>query len=347
MKTNHNVNTMRYKTFDYFAQNLRDPMFEVFEVLDSKEHPEYKNLMIDIENINIHDLDLFVEEHYIDNFLDRHEDKELGKRAYYIIFKLQKEIANTRVRKLSDFDTLPEPYDSKNLLNIEYDKNYLISTNQFDLKFHRFQINNFVYELCQTTGASNSNYWIFQAILKCIHGTKVNFKVRLDPFIEIQSENYKPMMYKMHVHGKPLDWENLVDLRNEDFGQWFNEQDNSFTDYTWAPRNNEIHFTCEEYPCHSYDGLSTSRYFHAIFNKTTGGIKHCDGAIRIYDEFEIESRHKFHVRQAEARKVGKRIKIFQFESKENHGKEIFQDDFCLLAVNFFVWNPDVQNYFNK
>ena len=81
---------MPYKTLDYFARNLIDPMFEVFEVMDNKEHPEYENLMFDIKNINKHDLDLFVEKHHIDNFLNRLEDKELGKRAYYIVFNLQK-----------------------------------------------------------------------------------------------------------------------------------------------------------------------------------------------------------------------------------------------------------------
>ena len=337
---------MTYKTLEYFARDLIDPMFKVFEVLDNKQHPEYDNLMIDIESIDINDLNLFVEQHHINSFLNRFDDKELGKRAYYIVFNLQKEIANTRVRKLSNFDTVPEPYSSNNLSNVDYDKNYLISTSHFDLKYHRLQINDFVYELCPINGASNSNYWIFQAILRCIHETKVNFKVRLDPFIEIQSASYQPMMYKMHVHGKPLDWESLMALRNEDFGQWFNEQDNCFTDYVWSPKDDEIHFTCEEYPSHSYDGLTTSRYFHAIFNKSTGGIKHCDGAIRVYDDIEIESRYKFHVRQAEVRKVGERIKIFQFDSKENQDKEIFQDDFSQLAVNFFVWNHDVQNYFN-
>ncbi len=340
------MSTMQYTTLEYFARNLVDPMFEVFEILDNTKHPEHENLISDIKNINSYDLDLFVEKHHIDNVLNRHEDKDLGRRAYYIVFNLQKEISNLRIKKLLNFDSLSEPYDSKNLSNIEYDKNYLIPTNQFDLKFYRFQVNDFVYEMCPTTGASNSSYWIFQAILNCIDETKVNFKIRLDPFIEIQSKNYQPMMFKMNVHGKPLDWNNLVNLRNDDFGQWFNEQDSSFTDYIWAPKDNEIHFTCEEYPCNSFDGLSTSRYFHAIFNKSTGGIKHCDGAIRIYDDIEIESRYKFHIKQAEVRKIGKRIKIFQFESKENKGKEIFQNDFCQLAVNFFVWNYDVQNYFN-
>ena len=54
-----------------------------------------------------------------------------------------------------------------------------------------------------------------------------------------------------------------------------------------------------------------SRYFHAIFNKDTGSIIHCDGAIRIYSESELADRMRFHVRSSDVRKVGKRVKIFQ------------------------------------
>jgi hypothetical protein len=337
---------MVFKTLEYFERSLMDPMFEVFEVIDNKQHPEYNNLMSDIENIDAKELGQFVEQHHIENFLNRRDNKELGRRAYYLVFHLQKEIANERIRKFTQFNTLPDPYGSENLKNIELDVNFLVSTRNFDLQYHRFQINNFVYELSPINGVSNSNYWIFQAILKCVQKAKVNFKVRLDPFIEVQSDFYQPMMYKMFVHGKPLDWGRLLTLRNEDFGQWFNAQDNSFTDYVWAPDEKEIHFTCEEFPSHSYNGINTSRYFHAIFNKLTGGIMHCDGAIRIYDDYEIKSRSNFHLRHAEIRKIGERIKIFQFDSKDNHNKELIQDDFCQLVVNFFVWNHDVLDYFN-
>src|SRR6056297_2832288 len=131
------MTTVKFKTLNYFARNLIDPMFEVFEVLDNKEHPEHDNLMSDIKNIDTNDLDAFVEKYHIENFLGRHEDKELGKRAYFIIFNLQKEIANTRVKKLTDFDKIPEPYNSKNLSDIKYDKNFLISTDYFNLSYYR------------------------------------------------------------------------------------------------------------------------------------------------------------------------------------------------------------------
>ncbi|NVO12058.1 MAG: hypothetical protein HXX16_19020 [Bacteroidales bacterium] len=337
---------MKFKTLEYFASNLTDPMWEVFEVLNDKNHPQYDNLMSDIENIDNFDLDNFVKEHHIDHFLNRQENKELGRRTYYLVFKLQKEITKERIIKLLEFDKRPEPYTSENLSDIILDKNGLIATNQLDLKYCRFQYGEFVYELSPINGSSNSSYWIFQAILECINNSKTIFKVRLDPFKEIRADDYNPVMYKMHVHGKPLDWDKLRVLKNEDFGQWFNEQNNSFTDYAWTPKDEEIHFTCEEFPSFSYNGFNTSRYFHAIFNKKSGNIKHCDGAIRVYDDFEIVNRGGFHVRQAEVRKVGKRIKIFQFDTKENQYQEISQDDFCQLAVNFFVWNYDVQNYFN-
>lgn len=338
---------MQLKTLDYFASNLIDPLFEVYTVLADKNHIENKSLLEDLDNINSTILKEFVSEHHIDGFLNTNEDVDTGRRTYYLIFYLQKEIANAKFKKLLVTNGTVEPYNSPNLLNLKIDKNYLANTNQFDLSHYRFQKNDFVYHLCPITGASNSSYWIFQAIIRSIKESKINFKIRLDPFIEINSIDYKPVMYKMYVHGKPLEWNKLLRLRNDDFGQWFNERDNNFTDYVWSPKFDEIHFTCEEYPVHNFSGLITSRYFHAIFNKETGKIKHCDGALRIYDESELDKRRKFHIRQPEVRKIAKRVKIFQFDSNDNGGEELLQNCFSQLAINFFVWNHDVQNYFNS
>lgn len=321
-------------------------MWEVYEVLDDKNHPQHGNLIYDLENISQTELDSAVKKQGIDSLLDRYEDKDLGRRVYYLIYKLQKDIQSERIARLIEDDGIPEPYGSENLSGVAQDKHHLIKSSKFDLSHSRFQRNNFVYELPPTNGASNSSHWIFQTIINCIKDSGLVFKVRLDPFREIHADSYSPLMYKMLVHGKPLNWGKLLALRNDEFGQWFNEQDNSFTDYIWAPKDDEIHFTCEEYPSYSYKEINTSRYFHAIFNKETGAIKHCDGAIRVYENHELESRKGFHVRQADVRKVGKRVKIFQFDSKDNQDNELSQDDFSQLAVNFFVWNSDVQEYFN-
>lgn len=69
-------------------------------------------------------------------------------------------------------------------------------------------------------------------------------------------------------------------------------------------------------------------------------VTHCDGALRIYDQDEIKIRQRFHVRQPEVRKIGKRVKLFLIND------EIDQELFMSLATNFFMWNEDAINYFN-
>ncbi len=338
------------KTLKYFCDSFMDPMFEVFEVLDDKSHEEHQNLLIDLKSLDSLTLSDFVTKYHIEEMIGRQTDKLTAKRAHFLVNILQNQIAEERKTKLTETKERRAPYESSNLMNIEINNNQLIKMNQFDLSGGSLMHNDMVYTLCPITEGSNSSYWLSQAILKLQIQNNLNFKIRLDPLKEIQKDLYNPMMYRMHVHGKPLDWKKLKTLRFDDFGQWFNEKDYEkpgFTDYVWAPKkDNTIHFTCEEVPKIDYDGILSSRYFHAIINKNTGAINHCDGAIRFYTNEELIRRVVFQVKDAEARKVGQRIKIFQFDSKDNDNKELSQEDFCDLAVNFFVWNHDVVNYFN-
>ena len=76
-----------------------------------------------------------------------------------------------------------------------------------------------------------------------------------------------------------------------------------------------------------------------IYSKTDDRILHCDGAIRILTEMEYESRVQYHVKDAEVRKMGKRIKVFRTDAA------VPTDFFCGLASSFYVWNQDVVNYF--
>lgn len=161
---------------------MTDPMWEVYEVIDNKSHNQYNNLISDLESIESSDLEKFVREKHIDGFLNRQENKDLGRRIYYTIYKIQKEITKERIKDLIDFIDRPKPYKSENLLNIKLDKNRLVATNQFNTNYSTFNYDKFVYEICPITGSSNSSYWISQAILKCIANSGVVFKVRLDPF---------------------------------------------------------------------------------------------------------------------------------------------------------------------
>jgi hypothetical protein len=295
------------------------------------------------------ELNKFVGNQHIDHLINPSENKDIQRRAYFFVNNLHHLIHTERLRILLDVKERPDPYNNTNLQGLDIDKHKLALINQFDLNNFGLQRGDLVYTLCPILEQLNSSYWIFQSILKLARQEKINFKLRLDPFIEIPVNDYHPIFYKMFVHGRPLNWEKLLSLRNDDYGQWFDEKEYNrigFTDYVWSPKKDELHFTCEELPKIDSIGLKNSRYFHAIINKKTGGIKHCDGAIRLFSDDDLKIRLKFHIKDSIVTKSGRRIKIFQYESHENSGIEINQDNFSKIAVSFFVWNNDVQNYFN-
>lgn len=92
------------------------------------------------------------------------------------------------------------------------------------------------------------------------------------------------MAYKMTIFSMPLNWRKIKNLQQDNYGQFKSEKEYynySYTDYIWHVNKNEIHFTCEELPQINDYPKRGSRYFHAIFNKQTGNIVHCDGAIRV------------------------------------------------------------------
>lgn len=337
------------RSFKYFSESTTPPFFEVFEVINDKKHPQYTNLIADFESFPKSDFNSYTKKYHIENKLSDSQDKEIGKIAYFMVHILSNAIFEKRINELLKEENRPAPYNSDNLVQLSLEKNNLTFIKNFDLSNRRLEFNDQVYQITPSIFAENSSYWLSNVILNSAIKLDLNFKIRLHPFIEIASSNYSAMEYKMNVYGKPLDWKKLLNLKNEDFGQWFDEMDynrNGITDYVWAPKkNNEIHFTCEELPKPQNKYL-VSRYFHSIFNQETGEIKHCDGAIRIYDKQELQNRSKFHIRNSEVRKIGKRIKIFQYDSKDNDGRELTKEIFSLLAVNFFVWNEDVVNYFN-
>lgn len=337
------------KSYKYFSESTIPPIFEVFEVINDKRHPEYKNLISDFKNFPESDFQNYIDKHNIENKLSDSQNQDIGKIAYFMVHILSNAIFEERIKELLEEENRPAPYQSDNLNQIPLEKNNLVFTKNFDLSNRRLEFNKMVYQITPSIFAENSSYWLSNLILNAAIQLDLNFKIRLHPFIEIPSSNYSAMEYRMNVYGKPLDWEKLLNLKNEDFGQWFDEKDynrNGITDYVWSPqKNNEIHFTCEELPKPGNNNL-VSRYFHSIFNKETGEIKHCDGAIRIYNRKELENRSNFHIRNSEVRKIGKRIKIFQYDTKDNSERELSKEMFSLLAINFFVWNEDVINYFN-
>jgi len=338
----------KFLTFEYFAGYLINTESEIYSVIDNKDHSQNKDLRVDLYSIETSDLDHFLADYNIDHLINESRDYDLQKRVWFYINYIHLNQYKKRIEHLLDKNERPLPYRNKNLVDIEIDKNNLCILNQFDLINMGIQKGNLVYTFCPILEQSNSNYWLFRRILFMAKEEKTILKIRLDPFVEISANNYHPVLYKMVVFGKPLNWRRILTLREDEFGQWIDIKDKNrygITDYIWSPQKNEIHFTCEELPKISHWGLKTSRYFHAIFNKKTGEINHCDGAIRLYQDDELILRSKYHLKDPFVRKTGKRIKVFQFNSSENHGLEINKKTFCDLASTFFVWNYDVLRYF--
>ena len=331
-------------TLPYFCSSQLDVMFSIWDVLDQTEHPQHNNLLEDIKNIDLDDFNLFISRHLIEQMSSRYDDKELAKKVIYLYDHIQKAVARAILKEISDSGSRLLPYSSPNLESYAIDDHQLISPRFFEGRFG-IQINGYCYELCPSIRGSNSSYWIGQALMKVNSRSGNEFRVRLHPFVEKRLEDYHPMQYSMTVFGKPLSWERLLNLQEADFGRFINEHQNddtNFTDFVWLPKGDEIHFTCEEIPKEEVIDIRGSRYFHAIFDKQTVTIKHCDGAIRLYNKEQLSVRNQFHSKDTEVRKIGQRIKLFQGD-KLSLGTE----DFTLLARSFFVWNHDVHQYFEQ
>jgi hypothetical protein len=331
-----------FKTLSHFCHSLLDPRWETYTILDDASHDKHHLLKSDLASLNTDDIRRFGEKYDIDFWLSSKEDPQDERRTEYFVHLMQRAVAAERLKELLKRVRRPLPY-LHNLKDIALDGHHLISTEIFTGSPFACVYGDYGYELCPATGASNSSYWTTNAVMKIERERNVHFRIRLNPFIEKPLREYRPMQYRMTIYGIPLSWERLKKLKADEFGQWMNEKadgDHSMTEYVWRPNDKELHFTCEELPREEEIVYRGSRYFHAIFDKATGLIKHCDGAIRFYDVDGLQLRRQFHVRQPEVIKAGKRIKIFQIDKTQLH-----HEDFVLLAKSFFVWNDDVQRYF--
>lgn len=322
----------------YFISNCKSPLFDFYEIYANNEHPLHENVLLILENIEVEDYIKINARHDIDHFIRRDSvNINIERNLTYWIFKLHEYINIKYVNSL--LNDVQNPFLDEKLVP-HLDKNGLISMNYFDLVTDGLVYNNKLFKMCPIIKEANSSYWIFE-YLKLLN-KEIDVRIRLDPFIILNPQTYLPFNYKMTLYGKKLNWDRIKNLMFDDFGSWkaeFESFSEDITDYVWATSKDEISFTCEELPKQINISYRGSRYFHAIFDKRTGNIKHCDGAIRLYTNEELIYRQQFHVRNPEVRKIGIRKKIFQIDSM------IDQYTFTQLVINFFVWNEDVQKYF--
>lgn len=338
---------MEFKSLAYFQKLPKGPYNAIDAILNDNEHAVCDLLNEDINNIDNEELEEYCLENNIDQLLSRANNKNFEAKKWFLEYKLGRKIASKRLEilKNSSRSERPDPFDRENLKLLEVDVNGLTELRNFDCSNSGVTLGNIVYQICPSLDQYDSSLWLSNLLFNETFRNNKNFKVRIDPLVEVPIYDYQPNFKRMNLYGTKLNWDELKLLRNENFGQWLggglSTPSIKTTDYVWRPDEKEIHFTYEEIPKQEYINIRGGRYFHAIFDKKSGQIVHCDGAIRIYEKEEFEKREKYHVRQPEVRKIGTRIKIFQIDDY------IDQSLFLRLATNFLVWNEDAIKYFNE
>jgi hypothetical protein len=337
-------------SLSHFGASTMAPLFEVYSVYNDKNHDSHDQLLKDLEDISEEQVFFYENESEIKHFFGRAETL-IDKKLLVFIDLVSNEIDKLRIKCLLDTRQQPPlPYDRPELSGVELDNNLLVKSSEFDIILGGLCRNNRAFTLLPGTNATNSSYWLYGALFEIIRDDLI--RVRLDPLIHESADTFNPMMYKMQVYGTSFNWDRIKSLKNGEHTQFLAEfpsnREIDRTDLVWSPVDDEIHFTCEEMPKLDVLPFRGSRYFHAIFQRQSGILKHCDAAIRYYDSEDYQKRIARHVKANEVTRIGKRIKIFQIDvpKEELLSEPVSHQEFINLVTSFYVWNNDVLNYFN-
>lgn len=324
---------INFKLKNFFLKDVLTPWMHLEDIYLDNNHLEHQNLIEDLDSIKEEDVLKYYKKHEakLKSLNGKIQDVMLYSRILLLGELIEDSIFEDRIKALLD----NKPYDLKEFNSI-YDDEFLIDVKKSNIKFlNSIMINNNKYGLCLPINRFNSSYWITQELNK-LDLKKVDLKIRLDPFLR----NFTDMCYTSTVFSKPLNWSNVLNLKNEDKGLFKNYPAGESTEYLWKTRKeNEVVFTCEELPSKENIHLRGSRYFHAIFEKDTGKFKHCDGSIIIYDNVKkFEKRSKLSIDDNKIKGIGKEIKLFRVDG------DIPKEQFVSLLTSYFYWNYDLWNY---
>ncbi len=336
------------RTLEYLSSLTLAPMFSVWILYDDESNSAQPLLRADIEDITAEEVALYEQNEELGYFI-REEKTLIGKKLVLFTDRLEKAIAKRRMDKLCSDEERPAPYDRPSLQDVELDNRRMVKCTDIGIIRNGFHRNGEAFMMLPSIPATNSCYWLYQHLGAI--GRRDLIKIRLDPLIHEPVETFNPMELRMQVYGTALDWERVKTLSTIEHTEFIpdvrSNRDIHKTDLFWKPVGDEIHFTCEELPKQEFIDQRGSRYFHAIFQKQTGNIKHCDGAIRFFTEDEYVQRLAWHIKSNEVTRIGKRIKVFQVDvpKEEVEQEPVKHRDFVNLVTSFFVWNQDIRNYF--
>jgi hypothetical protein len=123
----------------------------------------------------------------------------------------------------------------------------MVKLANFEAAGAAFARNGFNFTICSTTLSPNSTFWLLRSFVE--QGIADHVSVRLDPFLWGPSDTFAPMMFKMIVYGKPVNWGGIAMLKEQHYGQMMSDvvspERFEVADFCWDSRDDGIHFTCE------------------------------------------------------------------------------------------------------
>jgi hypothetical protein len=180
-------------------------------------------------------------------FLGLHGRDERKARIWFADRLFTDEVSRRRLSQLANSGTLPYPHPA--LGNVPIDAEGMVKLSEFDYDGSRLSINGFSFVTCLINKNFNSTHWLQQCWFD--QGISDHVSVRLDPFLWGPSDSFATMFFKMLVYAKPLDWDDIGKLKVQRHGRWTGENSltrTELTDFCWSPRDDGIHFVCEELP---------------------------------------------------------------------------------------------------
>ena len=252
---------------------------------------------------------------------------------------LRREISKLRLDALRNAFPRPQPYNHPALMDLHLEPDFMVPANEFNWTKDAPCRNGYVFQVLPPTPDVDSMHWATQDALEIAHrGARLH--IRLDPFLCEEITHYDAPCIKLKTHGKQFNW-GWVDALREPHPSAFAssppQSEYLKTELVWSPRNDGIHFECEELPDDGARSYMGARYCHAVY-RHGGTIAHADGALRIYDAGDHSRRMGAHLQHFS--KIGIQVKVFSIDGTIN------RDAWCDLVSSYFVRNLDVKKYFS-
>lgn len=74
---------MEIKTFQHFSQSMSPLNYEIYEILRNVDHPEYENLVCDLQSIDPEELNKYIIQNDIDFYIKNTSNIDLERRICF------------------------------------------------------------------------------------------------------------------------------------------------------------------------------------------------------------------------------------------------------------------------